>query len=504
MKRNIIILFIIILITSLIIVNAKDKDKKKSGENKNKNNIEDSSKKKNKEDHRKIIPANEYFIATDLLGRPTDNSITINVIPAKNLDIYYEYGPKSGSYTDKTKIINTEAGIPIESVIENLKANTRYYYLIRFREKNSETYLKGEEHSFVTQRTPGNTFTFAIQGDSHPERTQQNDPELYKITMQNIQKTNPDFFFTIGDDFSVDTLSEITQEAVKNIYIYQRYFLDIIGSSSPIFLVNGNHEQAALYLLNGTPNNTAVWVQNARNMYYSQPAPDIFYTGDREKVEFIGYLRDYYAWTWGDALFVVIDPYWHSKVAVDNVLRGEGEKRKDMWGITLGDAQYKWLKKTLEQSTSKYKFVFCHHVLGTGRGGIEMADLYEWGGKNKEGTWEFDKKRPGWELPIHQLMVKNNVTIFFQGHDHIFVKQELDGVIYQELPEPADPLYKAYNEDAYKSGVKLPNAGYVKVTVSIDNVKVDYIRSFLPKDEINGHKNGELAYTYTVLPKILK
>ena len=116
--------------------------------------------------------------------------------------------------------------------------------------------------------------------------------------------------------------------------------------------------------------------------------------------------------------------------------RGGGENARDWWGITLGDAQYRWFKRTLEGSKAKYKFVFTHHVLGTGRGATELADLYEWGGKDRAGQWEFDRKRPGWELPIHQLMVKYGVTIFFQGHDHLFAHQRRDGVVYQEAPNP--------------------------------------------------------------------
>jgi hypothetical protein len=88
-------------------------------------------------------------------------------------------------------------------------------------------------------------------------------------------------------------------------------------------------------------------------------------------------------------------------------------------------------------------------------------------------------------------MVDNGVTIFFQGHDHIFVKQELDGVIYQTLPEPANPFYSWENEDAFTSGDKFPNSGYVRVTVAPDEVTVDYIRTYL--DQPN-----ELAFTYTV------
>ena len=97
-------------------------------------------------------------------------------------------------------------------------------------------------------------------------------------------------------------------------------------------------------------------------------------------------------------------------------------------------------------------------------------------------------------------MAKNSVTIVFQGHDHICDRQELDGIIYQTLPEPADPDYALYNEDAYKSGVRLSNTGYTRVTVSPGGVRVDYIRTFLPKDENDGKVNGEVAATYAVEP----
>lgn len=438
--------------------------------------------------------------ATMLLGRPTATSITVSVIEPETLEGFFEYGTTSGVYTDKTAITTFPAHEPVEVLIAGLQPNTRYYYRLRFRQAGATEFQARAECRFHTQRAAGSTFTFAMQGDSHPERAKQHDPELYRRTLLNAAADQPDFYLTIGDDFSIDTLHTVTPAAIEQIYRQQRPFLGIVGKSAPLFLVNGNHEQGAAYLLDGTPNNPAVWVQTTRNRVYPQPAPDAFYTGDAQPVAHIGLLRDYYAWTWGDALFVVIDPYWHSATAVDNKLN-KREKIRDLWNITLGDAQYQWLQQTLAQSPARYKFVFAHHVLGTGRGGIEMADLYEWGGKNKNGVWEFEAQRPGWALPIHQLMAKHGVTIFFHGHDHIFVTQERDGVMYQELPEPADPHYMAYNENAYRTGVKLPNSGHVRVTVSAAEVKVDYVRAYLPQDETAAHKNGEVAYSYTIPAK---
>lgn len=474
---------------------------------------------------------------TQILGRPTDRSITLSVLAPEDIESFVEYGAAAKRYTAKTAVTKSQAGNPVEIEIAPLKANTRYYYRLRHRRLGTTVYSEGTEYSFHTQRPPGATFTFGVQGDSHPERlNRMYHPDLYTRTMLNVRHDRPDFHITLGDDFSVDPLynrGNLNAETAGGLYIHQRGFLGLMAGSTSLFLVNGNHEQAARIHLNGTPDNPAVFAGRARNKYFPLPAPDGFYTGDTEPVEHIGLLRDYYAWTWGDALFITIDPYWHSPVELDaeigggagqsdgkgGGMKGGGKKgggrkgprqkggeggdrrNRDRWGQTMGDAQYQWLRRTLEQSTARYKFLFMHHVLGTGRGAVELTDQYEWGGKNRNGEWEFDKKRPEWPLPVHRLMVKHGVTILFQGHDHLFARQQRDGIVYQETPNPADSTYTAFFREAYLSGDILPNSGYLRVTVSPANAKVDYVRSYLPKDETPEHKNGEVAFSYTVSPK---
>jgi hypothetical protein len=95
-------------------------------------------------------------------------------------------------------------------------------------------------------------------------------------------------------------------------------------------------------------------------------------------------------------------------------------------------------------------------------------------------------------------MADNNVTIFFQGHDHIWVKQSLDGVTYQTLSQPADPNYSLFNADAYLTGDKMPNSGYTRVNVSPTGVKVEYVRTYLAKDEGPTQVHGAVAKSYTV------
>lgn len=457
-----------------------------------------------------------------ILGRPTSNSIALSVVTNQDLRVYVEYGYAKSKYISKTPSIRVKANIPSVIEISGLRANSRVFYRTRYATGSSKSLRTSKEASFSTAKSNSSAFTFTVQGDTHPERAgKMFNSELYYVMMANVARQKPDFHIMLGDDFSIDPLISkglATQANVEKVYRTHRNWLGVIGASVPIFLINGNHEQAARYLLDGTKNNPAVLAGNARLMYYPLPAPDDFYSGNLKEVPGVGLPRDYYSWTWGDALFVTLDPYWHSPNPVDNVAttptidsetakvtKPAKEKKnaggaKDLWKIGIGDEQYFWLKKTLEESTAKFKFVFAHHVMGTGRGGIERSFDYEWGGNDPRGATSFAVERPNWELPIHDLMVKNRVSIFFQGHDHIFVTQERDGIIYQSMPNPADDTFSYFNDSAYTSGVKAPNSGHVRVSVGDSEAVVEYFLVARENDSIR--KNLQLAHRYSVKPAI--
>jgi hypothetical protein len=309
--------------------------------------------------------------------------------------------------------------------------------------------------------------------------------------LQNVQADQPDFYLDLGDTFGDDHDPAITYAQMLQLHLDQRPYFGFICRTSPLFLCIGNHEAECGAYLNGTPNNLCVYGTNARNYYYPNPYPDGFYSGNDVIENFVGRPQNYYAWTWGNALFVVLDAYRY--------IEGTNPKPSNFWDWSLGQAQYDWFKQTLQNSSATFKFVFAHHVLGQSRGATRWAPYYEWGGLNADGTPGFVSERPGWDAPIHQLMADNHVTIFFQGHDHLFAKEELDGVVYQECPMPSDSTYNvsSENEDDY-SGIILKNSGHLRVTVSPSQVIVDYVNAFLPEDEDNTHLNGQTAYSYTI------
>jgi predicted phosphodiesterase len=436
-------------------------------------------------------------IATALLGRPTNHSVNVNVVPAENLEIFLEYRSSNSTSLLQTPGVVAEAGVPLNIVISDLEPDTGYIYKMCYRRPGDTTVQCSPEYSFHTQRRPGSSFVFDVQADSHLDERASGD--LYLRTLTSELGDNPDLLIDLGDTFMTDKLPVKNNKTYLNQYLQQRSYIDTIGHSVPLFLVLGNHDGEAGYALDGTGSNIAALSSQFRKQYFPSPEPDGFYTGNSVNEEITGLRQDYYAWEWGDALFIVIDPFWYTNTKPGG--------KTDGWGWTLGKDQYQWLKQTLEESSATHKFVFTHHLVGgdlQGRGGTEYAFLYEWGGNNLDGSWGFDQHRPGWGVPIHQLLVKNNVTAVFHGHDHLFAKQELDGIIYQEVPQPATISSSKASPGAeygYTSGEMLGSPGHLRINVSPESVRVDYIRSSLPGDDKSGVDTGAVAYSYTLPPR---
>jgi hypothetical protein len=120
-----------------------------------------------------------------------------------------------------------------------------------------------------------------------------------------------------------------------------------------------------------------------------------------------------------------------------------------------------------------------------------------------QGEYEFDKYRPSWGKPIHQLLVDSGVSVVFHGHDHLFVKQDLDGIVYQEVPQPSRSRAgntRTASEYGYIAGEIQPSSGYVRVRVDADAARVDYVRTYVDKPG-SETRNGEVTFSYEVKPK---
>ena len=314
-----------------------------------------------------------------------------------------------------------------------------------------------------------------------------------------------------------------SQSAVNTAYLAYRKpnYFDKISSSIPIFLASGNHEDEEGWNLDDTPFSIARASIQARKLYYPTPTNGGFYSGNTDPLAAIDaatygdqYREDYYAWTWGDALFVVIDEFQYTmNLPYAPGAAGEGnddQQTGDQWSWTLGQQQYDWLTQTLENSHAKYKFVFSHNMVGgipnlnvSGvgpgyvRGGAQAAGYFEWGGKNADGTDGFASHRPGWDKTIQQLFVENGVSAYFHGHDHQYVYEKRDGVVYQEVPSAGtmgafSGIYAEGDHGDYNTINQITANGHLRIAVGSDHATVDLI--------LSTSTSGAVNYSYDIEP----
>ena len=453
-----------------------------------------------------------------ILGRPTATSVTVSILFDQNVVYYFEYGTQSGNYSFTTSNYNNVLNVPDEIDLTNLLPNAQYYYRIQYKLIGAASYTTTPEYKFHTQRAPGENFTFTVESDEHLYDIKGN-RSMYQVTLANEASDNPDFMLSLGDIFGDDhtplTTSSSDMDALHKDY---RQYLGQICHSIPFYVCLGNHEGENDYFLNTTgtyttvanplpaaPDGIGVWGTLWRKFYYPNPFPNSFYSGNTITENYgIDTPENYYAWTWGDALFVVLDVY-RTSIAPGSSPADPGKPNN--WDWTLGKTQYDWMRSVLENSTAKHKFVFAHHSRGQGRGGVVWAPGYEWGGMQNN-QYKFDQYRPGWGKPIQKVFEDTGVDVFFQGHDHMFAKEQLNGVVYQEVPMPSDITYTigytanaaAYTDPAVDPTCsRLDGTGHIRVNVTPNCVTVDYVKAYIPGTNGSaGHNNGEIGYSYTI------
>lgn len=445
-----------------------------------------------------------------MLGRPTNTSIVASIIASMDLDAYIEYGSCDSCFDRSTPHFHLESNRCTEVKIDGLRPNRRYWYRLRYRKSPTSTYGVGSSGTFHTLRDAGSKYKFTITADSHiiPKAVRGDSASLalYSVTLSNVAADTPDFNIDLGDFAHIEFYAGRSAQSQKDAldrYLFERSFLSNLTRFVPFYLVLGNHEGEQGWRRRNDSDSLEIWGLRARKQLIPNPYPNGFYTGNTEETTCCGPPEDYYAWQWGDALFVVIDPFWYT-MRKPHFAGGQYAGTGNGWDWTLGKQQYEWLYETLHNSTAKWKFVFCHHLVGGllvgklgksayGRGGIDAVSYkvsgnptFEWGGEDSTGEYVFDEKRPGWKHgPIHRILVNEGVDIVFRGHDHAFVYEKLDGIVYQTCPQPSDASYGrgVSGKAVFSNGTVFHNSGHVRVIVSPDSVRVEYVRAVLPDDE---------------------
>lgn len=446
--------------------------------------------------------------ADEVMSRPTASSVTVSVVAGEPIEAYLEARrrPSTGDFDLRGPTAQAGPDQTAAATLTSLPADTAFDLRLRVRRPGAATFEVRPTGTFHTARPAGQPFTFTVQADSHLD--EKSNLDLYRQTLRNVVADRADFHIDLGDTFMTDkhsmplvatVMPAADEPTVIARYLYERQNYALLGLAVPLVLVNGNHDGESGWRLTGGEN-PALWAARARKRFFPNPTADGFVSAPAQDVPGLGPRDAAFAFTWGDALVVGLDPYWWTANRA-----GGGEN----WGWTLGDAQYRWLEQVLTTSRARYKLVFIHHLVGglgnANRGGIEAAGLYEWGGRNADGSDGFAAHRPGWARPIHDLLVATHVTAVVHGHDHLYAYQQKDGLVYLEVPQPSNPNGRNFatlaTEGGYVSGTFLGSSGHVRFSVAPDQLRVDYVRSSIPGvgEQV---ANGSVTHTWTAAPWI--
>lgn len=518
---------------------------------------------------------------TFILNNPTPQGMCVTVTSDREVLGRIEYADHLHSNLQITPVQHLKPGVPSQffmSLTPSVSGRAAYHWVyaepangdvlqllpaasndprvVRVGHRSFAT-VKLSQHNLqgIAPRTLGpraSDFTFVVQADSHLD--QGVEPKVYEQTLANmlppIAPVQPDFMIDLGDTFMTDKRGADFKSALAQ-YDAQRYYFSRVAHSVPLFMVLGNHDGEKGTSGKNTED-IGPWSYSQRTSRFPPPMIDdlgaigkSFYSGSTALRSGVG--SNYYAFEWGDAQIIVLDPYWTTTARVrggggsrrgagerggseaDRDARGGGkdDQRRDdeplqptdtSWAMTLGRTQYDWLTTTLEHSKARYRFVFIHHLVGgvggaEARGGVESSVFFEWGGQNADGSPGFTQRRPGWAMPIHDLLVKHHVSAVFHGHDHLYVHNQRDGVVYQCVPQPGNPRGNTRTAAiyGYASGTVLGSPGHVRVRVGPDNATVEFVRTAIDgldaqpargqrRDTTSSHVNGQVVHSYTLAP----
>ena len=322
--------------------------------------------------------------------------------------------------------------------------------------------------SAVTQRQPGDSFTFALITDSHIGAnltySNQGNPNTLKSISAEVGTAQPDFIVNLGDmlDFHEYGFNDPppTGSITRSAYLNYRTLLgDALGHAAHYGTIGNWEGENGCYTAEEIMRS-----QQQRLLYLPGPAPTSYPEGG-------GPSQDYYAFTWGDALFIVLNVMGYTPT---EHLLSSNPGLPDDW--TLGDAQFGWFENTLANATSKWRFTFIHHAVGGAAGDSDDSAYGRGGGR---------AAYVGEQAKVHQLMLQYGVQIFFYGHDHVFTDMQVDGIHYT-LPGSSGAIWM-FGQSQTGYAQSWLESGWSRVTVSPDSVNVQFLKM-----------GGGVLYEYTL------
>lgn len=473
-----------------------------------------------------------FLHTTGMVGRVTGHDAVVNLVIPEDLKEELSIRVRPASRRQdvaqppfSSPVVRTSTPLScVELPIVGLQPNQSYSYRIEFATASKpHRWFRPKHHgTFRSQKTTGQPFSFCVVADPHWGRTERVPPDGPRYwsgeqCLRAILADGPfDFMVDLGDS-PYPVASHSATDALRH-YLRYRDIMASVTRVMPVYLVLGNHEQEGGFFQKGVrklnPNlprnglrprqHHQKWCTRARLLCIPNPRGDTYPQGGEGAPgydsldDWLGeegpwnegtprsHLQNFYAWTWSDALFVVLDP--HRATLVGSTTRPNSPSQ---W--TLGATQLQWLRDVLARSNATWKFVLCHHQVGGAPVNFGGHSIQEGGAQPAYARGSaVEAERPGTEqVLIHNLMRQHGVQFFVYGHDHVFCHSIKSGIHYLCCGRPTflNPWWDqagmlASYGSILEQGRDKPwiqalrhVLGYTKFTVTPRNVTMQWIRT---------------------------
>ncbi len=409
-----------------------------------------------------------------LLSCPTETSIRITALNDKQpAEAVIEMRKEGAQEWERKKPALKLAAYEIFNwTVKDLSRATRYEYRVLLKQGTDETWRPVAGGSFTTQRKGPANYTAVLMTDPHTGSFPAGSGPALTLdkVVQNASRAKPEFVLDLGDNVAWPGSREFPQKdpnGAMNAYARYRRQIGPLSINAPHFAILGNWGGE-----NGKfPEKSIEIVAAVRRSLLPAPDHKTYPQGGSEK-------EDYYAFTWGDVLYVMLNIQTYSKPSNPEALPSLMSDVNQITEWTLGEKQMAWFESTLKNATERFRFVCMHHPAG-GNAGDPMNTLYGRGGARAWNTGE--------QVKIHALMKKHKVQIFFYGHDHVFVDDVVDGIHYTLPGSCGAPWKFTKAETGYERF--WPDSGHAQLDVTPEKATVTFI-----------NVEGKVLHSFSVLP----
>jgi phosphodiesterase/alkaline phosphatase D-like protein len=409
-----------------------------------------------------------------LLSRPTETSIRVTALnhrqPAEAAIELRKEG--AGRWQRQPSVLKLSSHEMLDWNLTGLSAATRYEYRILMKQGADGASQPVASGRFRTQRKRPASYTAVLITDPHTGSFREGSEPVLTLdrVVQNASKAKAEFVLDLGDNVAWPGSREYGQKSPDGaVEAYARYRRQLgpLSMNSPHFAVIGNWSGES----GKFPERSIEMMAAVRRAFLPGPNHQTYPQGGSQR-------EDYYAFSWGDALYVILNIQTYSAPSRPNELPSLRQDVNHITEWTLGEKQMTWFEMTLRKATERFRFVCMHHPAG-GNAGDRENTLYGRGGARAWNTGE--------QARIHALMKKHHVQIFFYGHDHVFVDDVVDGIHYA-LPGSCGAPWKFTGEE---TGYERfwPDSGHAQLDVTPKQATVSFI-----------NVEGKVLHSFSVLP----